>query len=201
VEGDFQVDGQRPNTSEARERVITAAYTLFVQRGYADVSMQQIADRASITKATLYYHFRDKQDLYLATMRMAFTRNQATLIDRIGPEPAMPFLIREVLAFVLETKRADIQRLMADFHQHVDKETQQRFWTEFPKPWLMLEPIVQRAIDHGEIGDADAAFVSKYIYGAIAGYAHIMRMHDSSEMDDTMLAHFADTVLRGISPR
>lgn len=163
--------------------------------------MQQIADEASITKATLYYHFRDKQDLYLATMRMAFTRNQATLIDRIGTEPEMPFLIREVLAFVLEGKRADIQRLMADFHQHVDKETQQRFWTEFPKPWLMLEPIVQQAIDRGEISDPDANFVSKYIYAAIAGYAHIIRMQDGSEPDDDTLSHFATTVLQGIKPR
>lgn len=195
------MDSQRSHTSEAREHVINAAFTLFVQRGYADVSMQQIADEASLTKATLYHHFRDKQDLYLATMRMAFTRNQATLVDRLGPDPAMPFLIREVLAFVLESKRADIQRLMADFHQHVDKETQQRFWTEFPKPWLMLEPIVQQAINRGEIGDPDATFVSKYIYGAIAGFAHIMRMQDGSEPDDAMLAHFATTVLQGISPR
>ena len=195
------MDGQRSGISGARERVIDAAFTLFVQRGYADVSMQQIADEASITKATLYHHFRDKQDLYLATMRMAFTRNQATLLERLGPEPDMPFLIREVLAFVLESKRADIQRLMADFHQHVDKETQQRFWAEFPKPWHMLQPIVQRAIDRGEIGDRDATFVSTYIYGAIAGYAHIMRMQDRSDLDDDMLAHFADTVLQGISPR
>ncbi len=195
------MDPQRSGISEARERVINAAFTLFVQRGFADVSMQQIADEAALTKATLYHHFRDKQDLYLATMRMAFTRNQATLMSRIGANPSMPVLIREVLAFVLESKRADIQRLMADFHQHVDKETQQRFWTEFPRPWHMLEPIVQQAIDRGEVGDPDAAFVSKYIYGAIAGYAHIMRMHDGGDLDDTVLSHFADTVLRGISPR
>lgn len=195
------METQRPGISEARERVINAAFTLFVQRGYADVSMQQIADEASITKATLYHHFRDKQDLYLATMRTAFTRNQATLADRIGAEPEMSFLIREVLAFVLESKRADMQRLMADFHQHVDEETQQRFWAEFPRPWRMLEPIVQRAIDRGEISDPDATFVSTYIYGAIAGYAHIMRMQDDSVLSDSTLEHFAATVLNGISRR
>ena len=195
------METQRPGISEARERVINAAFTLFVQRGYADVSMQQIADEASITKATLYHHFRDKQDLYLATMRTAFTRNQATLADRIGTEPEMSFLIREVLAFVLESKRADMQRLMADFHQHVDEETQQRFWAEFPRPWRMLEPIVQRAIDRGEISDPDATFVSTYIYGAIAGYAHIMRMQDDSVLSDSTLEHFAATVLNGISRR
>lgn len=191
---------QRPHTSEARERVINAAYALFVQRGFADVSMQQIADGASITKATLYHHFKDKQDLYFATMRTAFTRNQALLMEHVGNDPDVRLLIRETLTFVLNSKRADIQRLMSDFRQHVDEDTQQTFWAEFPKPWHLLQPIVQKAIDRGDISHTDAEFVSQYIYGAVAGYAHIVRMsNDIGGIDDRFLNHFADTVLFGIS--
>ena len=91
------MSSQRPATSEARERVVNAALELFLQRGFADVSMQQIADDASITKATLYHHFRDKQDLYLAVMRKVFTQNFAEFFERIGENGGVRTAIREML--------------------------------------------------------------------------------------------------------
>jgi AcrR family transcriptional regulator len=46
-----------------RERVIDAAYGLFYRRGFTRVSMDEIAERASITKRTLYAHFASKDEL------------------------------------------------------------------------------------------------------------------------------------------
>ncbi len=62
----------RPSESESRNRVLDAAYPLFVQQGYKAVSMQQIADAVSINKATLYHHFRSKDDLFLAVVHVAW---------------------------------------------------------------------------------------------------------------------------------
>lgn len=191
----------QPTThSESRERVVNAAYTLFVQRGYADVSMQQIADNASITKATLYHHFRDKQDLYLATMRMSFGRNHATMTERLQKHPQLHTKIREILSFLVEGKRTDMQRLMSDFRQHVDEDAQHRFWAEFPKPWHLLEPMVSEAIERGEIPENDTVFVAKFIYSSSAGYAHMLAMSQNSEpISEETLNQFADTLLHGIS--
>lgn len=193
---------QRTSSSEARDRVIDAAHSLFTQRGFADVSMQQIADGASITKATLYHHFRDKQDLFLAAMRFQFTQNHNQLVESFLNNTDLCATIREMLVVVIEGKRTDPQRLMSDFHQHVDVETQQRFWTEFPKPWHLLEPVVQSAIERGEISDQDAVFVARFLYGAVAGFAHIARMaQDSDKIEEATIQHFTDTILHGLSRR
>lgn len=187
-------------SSEARERVIEAAYVLFVERGFADVSMQQIADGASITKATLYHHFRDKQDLYLAVMRKAFTENTARFFERLGDKPELRVLIREVLLYIIVGKQADIQRLISDFRQHINEDTQREFWVEFPKPWVSLEPAVQAEIDSGNITTGDPAFLAKYIYGAVAGFAHVSRMSQKpEEVDDDFLNLFTDTVMNGVT--
>ncbi len=194
------VSAQPTIHSESRERVLNAAYTLFVQRGYADVSMQQIADNASITKATLYHHFRDKQDLYLATMRMSFGRNQATMTERLQQLPDLHAKIRDILSFLVEGKRTDMQRLMSDFRQHVDEEAQQRFWAEFPKPWRLLEPMVREAMEREEIPEDDATFVAKFIYSSSAGYAHMLAMSQNNDpVTEATLHQFADTVMHGIS--
>lgn len=44
-------------------RILTAAYKLFYKNGFARVSVDLIAERASVTKRTIYYHFRSKDDL------------------------------------------------------------------------------------------------------------------------------------------
>jgi AcrR family transcriptional regulator len=49
-----------------RERILDAAYQLFSHRGVHDVGIDELIERAGVAKATLYRHFRSKDDLVLA---------------------------------------------------------------------------------------------------------------------------------------
>ncbi len=49
-----------------RERIISAASTLFYSEGIRAVSVDAVAEKAGLTKRTLYYHFRSKDDLVAA---------------------------------------------------------------------------------------------------------------------------------------
>jgi AcrR family transcriptional regulator len=51
---------KRQNES-TRERVLEAAFTLFCEHGFSDVSMLEIATRAQVSKRDLYALFRNKQ--------------------------------------------------------------------------------------------------------------------------------------------
>lgn len=53
----------RPTGPETRKRIITAANTLFYLHGIKATSLDSIAEKAGVTKRTLYYHFRSKDDL------------------------------------------------------------------------------------------------------------------------------------------
>jgi len=55
---------QDPGTrSSARERILDAAVTLFADRGFAEVSVGDIAAETGTSTALIYYHFKDKQEL------------------------------------------------------------------------------------------------------------------------------------------
>ncbi len=75
-----------------RGRILREARLLFTAQGYAAVSMQQIADAAAVNKATLYHHFRDKEDLFLSVMveEFASAGHRRRRRDRRGREPARP---------------------------------------------------------------------------------------------------------------
>ncbi|MCB1790872.1 MAG: TetR/AcrR family transcriptional regulator [Gammaproteobacteria bacterium] len=56
--------------AKTRDTIIVAANTLFYRFGIKATSLDAIAERAGVTKRTVYYHFRSKDDLiaeYLAT--------------------------------------------------------------------------------------------------------------------------------------
>lgn len=55
----------RPAT-DTRERIIAAANKLFYSDGIKSVSLDAVAARAGLTKRTLYYHFKSKDDLVAA---------------------------------------------------------------------------------------------------------------------------------------
>lgn len=48
---------------DARERLETAALDLFVENGYEDTTVAQIADRADLNRATFFRHFADKREV------------------------------------------------------------------------------------------------------------------------------------------
>ena len=52
-----------------RQRILDAAYVLFRRRGYTRVSMDEIAAATDVTKRTLYYHFRSKDELLAAVLQ------------------------------------------------------------------------------------------------------------------------------------
>lgn len=54
----------RPKSEEKRERISHAAAQLFLTEGYERASMDNIAQRANVSKQTVYSHFRNKDELF-----------------------------------------------------------------------------------------------------------------------------------------
>ncbi|MGI6245776.1 MAG: TetR/AcrR family transcriptional regulator [Pseudochelatococcus sp.] len=59
-----------------RERIVAAAGKLFHDEGIRAVSVDAVAEKAGLTKRSLYYHFRSKDDLIAAYLE---TRDQPNL--------------------------------------------------------------------------------------------------------------------------
>jgi AcrR family transcriptional regulator len=57
---------RRESGQGARERILGTAYELFSHRGVHDVGIDELVERAGVAKATLYKHFRSKDELVLA---------------------------------------------------------------------------------------------------------------------------------------
>lgn len=65
-----------------RAVILDAAERLFSSRGYAATRLEDVAEEVGLTRAALFYHFRDKQTLYDAMIVDAFG-SFATKLDNI----------------------------------------------------------------------------------------------------------------------
>jgi AcrR family transcriptional regulator len=83
-----------PNPTQARERpehserILKEAANLFVQRGYDGVSMREIAEACSLSKAGIYYHFKDKEDLFIALLNANLDQLTALLAQACQDNPS-----------------------------------------------------------------------------------------------------------------
>jgi AcrR family transcriptional regulator len=92
------------------ERILAAAFTCFSRYGYKRVSLGQIAQETGISRAALYLHFRNKEDLFRALARQLLERAHAAAAA--AAEQPGPLAAR--LEAILAAKFGDVYELLHD---------------------------------------------------------------------------------------
>ena len=64
-----QTRAGRPKSQEKRNAILLAATDLFLQYGFNQTSMQQVAERSEVSKQTVYSHFSNKDALFSAVIK------------------------------------------------------------------------------------------------------------------------------------
>jgi AcrR family transcriptional regulator len=78
------------------EEVLDAAARVFARRGYADASVQDVADELGILKGSLYHYIRAKEDLLFWLLESVHADVQA-ILDEVAAEEALAPLDRIAL--------------------------------------------------------------------------------------------------------
>jgi AcrR family transcriptional regulator len=71
-----------------RQRLITAAAAAIAERGYAELAVKDLIDRAGVSRRTFYHLFEDKLDCVFAAHNAAFSRLNAEIVDACAAEAA-----------------------------------------------------------------------------------------------------------------
>lgn len=67
--------------AERREQLLAVAMDVFARDGFHQTSMNDVAEKAGITKPVLYQHFSSKRELYLALIEEAGARLLTAITD------------------------------------------------------------------------------------------------------------------------
>jgi AcrR family transcriptional regulator len=105
--------GRRTRKRDETRRVIAeAAMRLFIERGFDDVTVAEVAEAADVSVNTVFNHFPTKEDLFFGSQETAGMGLDRLAGDRKPGEPVIAFL-RRYLSESIEQYR-DTSRVRAD---------------------------------------------------------------------------------------
>jgi AcrR family transcriptional regulator len=182
-----------------RERLLREARARFVARGYADVTMQEIADAAGVTKAAAYYHFGDKESLFIEVVQEEVQRICQGMTAELDRHTTLRDQLEAVAFFLLESGNVDFGRLMKDSERYVSEERRQALKEETPRPVVAMRPAFERAAAAGEVRrdnlDLSISLYLNMVFGQIRS-ASFRRIQPVSRRD--LARAIADMVIQGI---
>jgi len=152
-----------------REQILEAAGELFYQRGYHSTTVDNIAERLSVTKPFIYYHFENKLDILQCLLERTISASLHIFddidVEHGQPREALDELIRRFTFNVIEN-----QTLIAMFWRDEkelpirNRDNIRKLKKEFD---TRLSRVLTRGVESGEFEIPDIEIASLAIAGMI----------------------------------
>src|SRR6202161_1831814 len=148
---------RRRRKAERPGEILEAAFAEFSRSGYAATTLDQGAERAGVTKGTIYVYFEGKEHLFismgqevtkapLATVHDMFERHEGSTADLLRAQ--FSFIYQHIVED--QRRREVVRMLIAEAPRFPDLGD--RYYQESWRPCLdLLKQAIQRGIDRGEI--------------------------------------------------
>lgn len=154
----------RPRSADVDVRILAAAIRQLRERGYAELSVEQVAAEAEVGKASVYRRYRNKADLATAALASAAGRALAEPLPADTRDALVEYLVRiertmakvglGVLAALLEERDPELLALHRERVINMGRRGG--------------EAILERARARGELrDDIDAAAVMQMLVGSL----------------------------------
>ncbi|WP_312950049.1 multidrug efflux transporter transcriptional repressor AcrR [Superficieibacter sp.] len=105
---------------ETRQHILDVAMRLFSQQGVSSTSLAEIAKAAGVTRGAIYWHFKNKSELFSEIWELSESSIADLEIEYQAKFPGDPLsVLREILIYILEaTVVVERRRLMMEIIFH-----------------------------------------------------------------------------------
>jgi len=157
--------------SGTRERILDAALKIFSRQGYHGTRLDDIVDESETSKGAIYFHFANKERLFLALVDQFADLLERRVLEAIAGRARGMERVRVSLETVLETfgryrRPAKILLVQAVGLGSVFENKRAEVNDRFAR---LIETYLKEAIDQGDIGPVDTEVVAYAWMGAIYG--------------------------------
>lgn len=135
--------------------ILDAALELFVERGFAATRLEDVAQRAGVSKGTVYLYFDGKEELFKAVVRSGIVRAIEEAEQTVaGYEGSSAELLRALVAgwwqYIGSTKLSGIPKLMISEAQNFPELARFYYAEVIQRGSRLFETAIGRGIARGE---------------------------------------------------
>ena len=182
-------------------KILTAAESVFAEKGFKGASVGEIADRAGVPKPNIYYYFGAKEDLYSRVIEdvCSMWLHAADTFDVTDdPETAIRRYVDAKMDLARE--RPNGSRLWA-IEMASGAPFLQEYLQETVKPWLeSREKVLNQWIEAGRLKPMNTRYFFYMIWATTQNYAdfeaQINIMNDGAALSDEQFVEAKESVIR-----
>lgn len=147
------------NAKPTKDIVLETATRLFIKEGYKNVSMDDVAKACNVTKATIYYYYPTKGELYTSALIAMMDRIKLSILQIL--EQSKPF--KERLEQLVEihlsaTIDIDMKNFMKEAAINLSEEQLSQVHASENRMYQTIERAMEMEMDKGTIRKGNSTF-------------------------------------------
>jgi AcrR family transcriptional regulator len=183
-----------------QDEILDAALSLLTERGYAAMSMEELAARAGISKPTLYNHFTTKDDIVVAAATRGMDRVIALIdgeLEGQTPLERLATLLRAVLQLRIEEGTIDIRTWAPELFQLLC--TRPELLERLGRIDSAVASLVEEGIASGEINrDLNPAAILRSYYALTSTLSFVLPWRDDQLEPTAAIDTIVELFVRGV---
>ena len=192
----------REPEASARERLLSAALTLFNEKGYAAASVREIVQAAGVTKPVLYYYFGNKEGLYLELMGSSYRTFEALATEIVSRDGSAQERIVDFCADLFDSsvERLPLVRLIYAIY-YGPPQGAPPFDLEafFFRMMELIQQLVEAGIASGELRANDAGEAARTVVAVLTSAINDQLCRREAKLDRNGLIGMLRLLMGGIA--
>ncbi|HIH96657.1 MAG TPA: TetR/AcrR family transcriptional regulator [Thermoplasmata archaeon] len=191
---------QKSLSSQSLARILQITEELFAKRGYERVSMREIAEAAGISKGLIYYHFKDKEDLYYHSIKEGVTillkqLSQAIIAGKT-PTEKIKIFISDYFKLLLEKEK--LVKILFQETGGIEGPVAKYIIQQSENIISTLASVIKEGINEGEFRLTNARLTAASLFGLLNVFVSEQVVSGEKVPVDILVEHTQALFLNGI---
>ena len=199
----------KEDAAVTRQKVLEAALTVFSEKGYAASKLDDVAQAANVTRGAIYWHFKDKADLFNTLVREVGLQRDEVIQQVIAEGGTFIDIFRRILIRLLQVVeeqrqvRAIMELALFKVDQLPELAEGQAVRLEANRTLIRnMATFLQMGIDAGDVrADLDPHDAARAAVAFQQGIATLWLYDPSTFSLAERAPALADVFMRGIAAR
>jgi AcrR family transcriptional regulator len=183
-----------------RAEIIEATFFCIALKGYSNITMQDIADSAGVSKGVIHYYFRNKEQLFLSVLEKLIKDLDGHLAKKVECAETPSEKIRAIISAVFEKTRENkkFHVVLLDFWAHSTKNPTLKAANanQHARYRHLAKKVIAEGMRDGYFRQCDPARVASALIGLIEGFT-IQWMFDEKAFDLTRAQRMTEEIIMG----
>jgi len=189
----------------ARDRIMRAAEALFAEHGFEATSIGEIALRAHVNRALLYYYFEHKEDLYHQLLQEGVDKLRETVLAAVNTTTSARDAIQTFLKGYLQIAQHNPGLVRIVYREIVgaqrgDQESK-ALVQQFMQTIAQMVQVLERGVQTGELIPHDTSKTVYLLLGMVNVFVTLNYLEQASYPIEEIVEHILRVFFGGLGKR